>query len=85
MSAPLTRPTAAKSAPWLAGKAVPSGTRRLFSAKSGNPRLVAWCASLVFGLVWFRAADYLLPAWTLRFLLLLPILFLGVTAGHLLQ
>lgn len=59
--------------------------RRLFSAKSGNPRLVAWCASLVFGLVWFRAADYLLPAWTLRFLLLLPILFLGVTAGHLLQ
>ena len=59
--------------------------RRLFSPRSGNPRVVTWCAALVFGLVWFRAADYLLPAWTLRLLLLIPVLLLGVAAGHLLQ
>ena len=59
--------------------------RRIFSRRSGNPALVTLLCAVIFGLHWFRAADFLLPGWSLRLVLLIPILVLGVLAGWLLQ
>lgn len=58
---------------------------RLFVDKSGNPYLMQLLIALVFGLSWFRAMDFILPAWTWRLFLLMPTLLLGVLAGWFLQ
>lgn len=69
-----------------AGKACRSfWNSRLFTRDSGNPYLVQLLVSLIFGLHWFRAMDYLLPAWTWRLFLLIPTLVIGVLAGWTLQ
>lgn len=59
--------------------------RRLFDKASGNTKLLELGAAVIFGLSWFRAVDLMLPVWTLRVLLLIPVLPLGIGAGHILQ
>ncbi len=58
---------------------------QLFTKKSGNPNLMQLLASLTFGLSWFRALDWILPAWTWRLFLMIPTLVVGVLAGWFLQ
>ena len=59
--------------------------RRLFSRSSGSPRILEAGAAVIFALTWFRAIDLLLPVWTLRVLLMIPVLILGFPAGQILQ
>ena len=59
--------------------------RRLFSRSSGSPRILEAGAAAIFALTWFRAIDLLLPVWTLRVLLMIPVLILGFPAGQILQ
>lgn len=58
---------------------------RLFSRDSGNPKLLEAGAAAIFALTWFRAIDLLLPVWTLRVLLMIPVLLLGFPAGQIVQ
>lgn len=58
---------------------------RLYSRKSGNPLFTDLAAALAMGFSWMYAMDWILPSWTLRILILLPFLALGIAAGILLQ
>lgn len=55
--------------------------RRLFLKTSGAPLLLHFIASVILGLIWMRAVDYLVPSWSLRSLILFPALVLGILGG----